>query len=199
MNDIEKQFADLQQGKESALCFLMNTYATALQFFAFKLTRSKEVSSEIVSDSFVKLWDRRCKLQGHDNIKPFLYVVTRNACLDYLKHSRNKHTHQDASLLELENSDEDILKKIIYNELIELIALEVKKMPKQQAQVFQLAFIEGQNTLEICDQLQTTPSTVYFARSKAIAALKIAFEKKNLSIHYISLLPLVATGDLFTG
>lgn len=199
MNDIKKQFADLQQGKEAALCFFMETYSTALQFFAFRLTRNKEASSEIVSDSFVKLWDRREQLEGNDNIKPFLYLVTRNSCLDYLKHSRNKHPHQDASLLELETSDGDILKKIIYNELIELIVIEVKKLPKQQAQIFHLAIMEGHNTQEICDQLQTTPSTVYFARSKAIAALKIAFKKKNLSIHYISILPFAAAGELFTG
>ncbi|WP_166332454.1 RNA polymerase sigma factor [Sphingobacterium chungjuense] len=197
MDKFDKQISDLQQGKETALCFFMDQYASALQFFAFKLTKDKEASAEIVSDAFVKLWNRRLNFPAADGLKSFLYLVTRNACLDHLKQSRNKYAHDDALVLDIATSDNDILKKIIYNELVELIVLEIKKLPKQQAQIFQLAIMEGRNTQEICDELHTSPSTVYFARSKAIAALKKAFEQRKISVHYISLLPLAAAGGSF--
>ncbi|MCL7987289.1 sigma-70 family RNA polymerase sigma factor [Sphingobacterium sp. lm-10] len=199
MDKFDKQIVDLQQGKETSLCFFMDEYAAALQFFAFKMIGHKEASAEIVSDSFVKLWDRRTHFHEAYSIKSFLYLITRNACLDHLKESRNKYAHEETFLEDLVASDSDILKKIIYNELIELIVLEIKKLPKQQAKVFQLAMMEGRNTQEICDELQTSASTVYFARSKAIAALKKVFEQKNLSMHYIFLLPIVAAEGFFIG
>lgn len=188
MDKFEKQISDLQRGKETALCFFMDQYASALQFFAFKLIKDKEASAEIVSDAFVKLWERRRNFDATDCVKSFLYLVTRNTCLDYLKHSRNKYMHDDALLSDLVSADGDILQKIIYTELIELIVLEVKKLPKQQAQVFELSVMEGRNTQEICEELQTSASTVYFARSKAVAALKKAFQKRNLSPHYLAVL-----------
>ncbi|KGE12588.1 hypothetical protein DI53_3628 [Sphingobacterium deserti] len=40
-------------------------------------------------------------------------------------------------------------------------------------------------------ELHTRASSYYFARSKAIAALKKAFEKRKLSPHYLSVLFLI--------
>ncbi|TDS13181.1 RNA polymerase sigma factor [Sphingobacterium paludis] len=188
MDKFDKQIADLQQGKETALCFFMDQYATALQFFAFKFIRDKEASSEIVSDAFVKLWERRSTFESTANLKSFLYLVTRNTCLDHLKQSRNKYAHDETFLQELVCGDADILQKIIYTELVALVVQEVKRLPKQQAQVFQLSVMEGRDTAEICEELHTTANAVYFARSKAVAALKKAFEKRNLSPHYLTAL-----------
>ncbi|MFD2744148.1 MULTISPECIES: RNA polymerase sigma factor [Sphingobacterium] len=197
MNKFDKQISDLQSGMEPALCFFMDQYANALRFFAFKLIKDKEASAEIVSDSFVKLWNRRTSFQSTDQLKSFLYLVTKNACLDHLKQCRNKYAHDDTFLINVEASNTDILENMIYNELVELVVLEIKKLPKQQAQVFQLAILEGKNTQEICDELQTTANTVYFARSKAVAALKKAFEQKKISEYYISMFAAILQTNFF--
>ncbi|PRD47553.1 RNA polymerase sigma factor [Sphingobacterium haloxyli] len=188
MDELNKQISDLRIGKETALSFLMDQYARALHFFAYKLIKDKQTSSEIVSDAFIKLWERKEHFEAIEPIKSFLYLVVKNACLDHLKHSRNKHRYEDADLLELEATDQDILRKIIYTELVELVVQEVKKLPRQQARVLQLSVVEGKNIQEICDELGTTANTVYFARSKAVATLKKVLAQKRLSLHYLFVL-----------
>jgi len=188
MDELNKQISDLRMGKETALSFLMDQYARALHFFAYKFITDQQTSSEIVSDAFVKLWERREHFEAIEPIKSFLYLVVKNACLDHLKHSRNKCRYEDPDLIQLEATDQDILRKIIYTELVELIVQEIKKLPRQQAQVLQLSVMEDKNVQEICDELGTTANTVYFARSKAVATLRRILEQKKLSLHYLFLL-----------
>ncbi len=188
MIDFDREVTNLQQGQESALCFFMDQYSHALHFHAYKFVKNKDVAREIVSDAFVKLWERRLNLDSGERIKSFLYLVTRNECLDYLKQSRNKYQHDEEFLVGLESTEENILTKIIYTELIELIVKEIEKLPKQQGQIFQLSVLEGKETEEICEELGTTANNVYFSRSKAISTLKKVFKHKNISYYHLSLL-----------
>ena len=188
MIDFDREVTNLQQGQESALCFFMDQYSHALHFHAYKFVKNKDVAREIVSDAFVKLWERRLNLDSGERIKSFLYLVTRNECLDYLKQSRNKYQHDEEFLVGLESNEENILTKIIYTELIELIVKEIEKLPKQQGQIFQLSVLEGKETEEICNELGTTANNVYFSRSKAISTLKKVFKHKNISYYHLSLL-----------
>ncbi|WP_437920436.1 sigma-70 family RNA polymerase sigma factor [Sphingobacterium sp. LRF_L2] len=188
MDTFDKQISDLHAGRETALCFFMDQYGQALHFFAYKIIKDSAASSDIVSEAFVKLWERRTQFQRSESLRSFLYLVVKNDCLDHLKHSRQKYKHEEAATMDIASSDQDILKKIIYTELIELIVKEVRKLPKQQAAIFQLSIIEGKDTQEICEELGTTSNTVYFARSKAIAALKKVFIQKKLSLHHLTIL-----------
>jgi len=188
MIDLEKEVSKLQQGDESALCFFMDQYSHALHFHVFKIIKNKDIAREIVSDAFVKLWERRENFHSGESIKSFLYLVTRNESLDYLKSSRNRYQHDEELLVDLESNEENILTKIIYAELIELIVKEIEKLPKQQGQIFQLSVLEGKETEEICNELGTTASNVYFSRSKAISTLKKVFKHKNISYYHFTLL-----------
>ncbi len=185
---LASQIVELKTGNEKAICFFMKLHSQSLHFFTQNIVKNNQIATEIVSDAFVKLWEKRKDLDQADAIKSFLYVVCKHKSLDYLKQSRNRFAHNDEELEELEWKETDILTKIIYTELIELIALEIEKLPAQQARIFELSYLEGKETFEICEELGTTASTVYFAKSKAISALKDAFQKKNISYYQILLL-----------
>ncbi len=186
MNNFDKEVIDLQKGDESAIRFFMDQYSHALHFHAYKIIKDKNIAREIVSEAFVKLWEKRENFHAVESIKSFLYLVTRNDCLDHLKLSRNKFQHNDEYLNQLESKEDNILNKIIYTELIELIVKEVEKLPKQQGKIFQLSVLEGKKTEEICEELGTTASNVYFSRSKAISTLKKVFKHKDISYYQLS-------------
>lgn len=187
MNTGDDQISDLHQGNEAVLRFFMDQYSRSLHFFAFKYTKDEQVAAEIISDAFVKLWECRKKILSTDHIKSFLFLVVRNSSLDHLKSKRNHYLNDEALMMELGTGDQDILTKIIYSELIELIMVEIDKLPKQQAAIFRLSVIDGKETKEICEELNTTPGTVYFARSKALSTLKEIFASKKISFYQITL------------
>jgi len=167
----------------------MSWHGEHLRFFAYKITKNKEVSEEIVSESFYKLWQGREKAKSVAAVKSFLYLITRNACYDHIGSSYHKTVDLGDELLwDTVEGGKDILTHIIYTELIGQIVAELEKLPKQQAEVFRLSYLEGMDTQEICETLGTTASSVYFARSKAISALRVIFKEKDFSIYCALLL-----------
>lgn len=188
MKDNLKYVDILSTGNELGLKYFIGQLGDPLHFFAFKITKSKEVSEEIVSEAFCKLWERREKMTSYEKIKSFLYLVTRNACYDHMGSAYQKKvsfSHDDWT--SLESKDDDMLGQIIYVELIMQVVEELEKLPKQQADVFRMSYLEGMDTKEICDLLGTTASTVYFARSKAISTLRMIFKEKDINIYTLLL------------
>lgn len=179
---------DLQAGKETGLNFYMSKYGSSLRYFAYSIVKDKGAAEEIVSDSFYKLWNGKGRVKTEDNIRAFLYLATRNACYDFMDLKVNKIQHDSEALDFLIHPDQNFEAQIIYHEFLQYIAMELEKLPETQAKVFKLSFLDGLNTAEICDVLNTTPSTVYFAKSKAIQALKEVFKAKNLKYYSILLL-----------
>jgi RNA polymerase sigma factor (sigma-70 family) len=184
----EEHLTNLRLGSESALSYFMDLYSHNLHFFAYKLVRDKDAIPEIISESFVKLWYHRSQFFSIEELKSFLYIVVRNSCLDQAKKVRERYAHgQIEEALLLPNTETDILTKIIHTELIMLLGEELEKLPKQQAEIFRLTILEGKTTAEVCEELQTTASTVYFARSKAVATLRHVFSKKNISYYQLAI------------
>jgi len=171
-------------GNEVGLKYFIAQLGDPLHFFAFKITKNKEVSEEIVSEAFCKLWQGRQKMTSYENIKSFLFLVTRNACYDYIGsayHKKVSFSHDDWT--SIESKDDDMLGQIIYVELIMQVVEELEKLPKQQADVFRMSYLEGMDTKEICDLLGTSASTVYFAKSKAMSTLRMIFKEKDINIY----------------
>lgn len=185
----EVHLTNLRLGSESALSYFMDLYSHNLHFFAYKLVRDKDTIPEIISESFVKLWQYRAQFFTIEELKSFLYIVVRNSCLDQGKNVRERYVFgqmEEANLLP--NPEADILTKIIHTELITLLGEALEKLPKQQAEIFRLTILEGKTTVEVCEELQTTANTVYFARSKAVNTLRRIFSKKNISYYQIAIL-----------
>lgn len=186
MTQDSKYLQQVQLGQESGLKYFMSRYGEQLRFFAYKITKNKEVSEEVVSESFCKLWQGREKAVSVEAMKSFLYLITRNACYDYIGSSYHKTVDLGEDLLwDIVEKRTDILTHIIYTELIDQVVVELDKLPKQQADVFRMSFLEGMKTEEICKTMGTSANNVYFARSKALSVLRIAFKEKDISLYSI--------------
>lgn len=183
MDDNLKYLESLQLGNEAGLCHFMSTFGGSLRFFAFNITKNKEVAEEIVSESFYKLWQDRQKIISLEHIKSFLYLVTRNACYDFVGSAYQNRISLDQDNLPDMECTSNLLNDIIYAELIGQIVSELENLPAQQAEIFKMSFIQGMETQEICETLGTTSSNVYYAKSKALATLRIIFREKDISLY----------------
>lgn len=191
MQQKESYIHTLKEGDETALCFFMDHFGHSLRYFAFSYLRNKTDAEEIVSDVFVKLWNNRQKVENYESLKAFLFIATKNACIDIQRTAQFKIRKEELDILQhMSVPEEDVLKKIFRTELTELLLAEINLLPRQQAQICKLSFLDGLNTEEICETLSTTASTVYYARSKALYALKERFKSKKFE--YLSILILSA-------
>ncbi|ERJ60908.1 RNA polymerase sigma factor [Sphingobacterium paucimobilis] len=184
MKDDLKYVEILCLGHEAGLQYFIAQFGEPLHFFAYKITKNREVSEEIVSESFCKLWQRKEKMETYEMVRSFLFSVTRNACYDHMGSAYQKKislSHNDWT--SIEGKEGDMLGQIIYIELIKQIIQELEKLPKKQAEIFRLSYIEGLDTEEICRVLNTTANNVYFAKSKVLNVLRQNLSKKDMGLY----------------
>src|ERR1700753_4302532 len=64
---------------------LFTSFYNSLFHFAFSLVKSKQPAEEIVSDVFIRIWEKRKELEKIKNLRLYLYVATRNTALNFLE------------------------------------------------------------------------------------------------------------------
>lgn len=168
-------FLDSQQ-----LDALFRQYHRSLLYFAKSMVRDQGTAEELVADSFVKLWRRREAFESGDKVKAFLYIATKNACLNYLHSAYARQAFGDESLDVLQSVDPDSYARIVRAELMQQIYEEVMKLPEKQREVFRLTFFEELDTDEIAERLGMTSTAIFANRSRAIEALRKLFKNKQL-------------------
>lgn len=193
MDTAANHLNDLRNGNEMGLKHYMAEFGKPLRYYAYSIIHNKEAAEEIVADAFVKLWQGRDRAQAPESVKAFLYLATRNACLDYLESPRNRPPLDIAVAADMANTDQDMLTRIIHAELMERIETELDKLPAQQAAIFRMTYIDGLSTEEICERLGTTPGTVYQARSRVAATLKHIARQRGFLVYPLALHCLMAT------
>lgn len=163
----------LRAGREQALTGLFRRYNRPLLYFALTFLPSRETAEEVVSDAFVKVWENRTRFESVDKIKAFLYIATKNACIN---HGKSAYARRQTVALETCESqlqqDADIFLKLVRTELLHAIFTEVDKLPEKQKAVFRMSFLEDLSTEEISEKLAISTSAVYTNRSRAIALLR---------------------------
>ena len=70
---------------------LFREYEHPLYLFAFKLLKSDTAAKDIIQDVFMKLWLIRDQLSEIKNISAFLYKLTENKVIDYLRAAARTH------------------------------------------------------------------------------------------------------------
>ncbi|MFC4097722.1 RNA polymerase sigma-70 factor [Euzebyella saccharophila] len=147
----------------------------------FTITHSyignKEDAEEIVHDVLIKLWEKREKLRVTSNFTGYVYRMTRNACLDYLRSKKNRLSKESTSdqqehWLNYSALSDDASSQIIYQELQSVVERAIKHLPEKCKNVFVKSRMEGMAHKEISEQMEISPKTVENHISRALRELK---------------------------
>lgn len=179
MNNQTILINNLRNGKEEGLKATYRLYKRPLLYFSLQFV-DRETAEEIVADTFIKVWTLKEKFDNIDRLKAFLYISTKNACLNYL---RSPHTKRTVEPLEdwenIVQEDAEIYTKIIKTELLQQIYHEVAKLPHKQGEVFKMTYLEDMTVEEISEKLKISPTAVYINRSRALAYLRSSIKLKD--------------------
>lgn len=75
----------MAKGDEKAFSQLYMKWQRALGAYIFRVTKSRELASEIIQDVFLKIWMSRETLSEINNFKSYLFVMSRNQALNALR------------------------------------------------------------------------------------------------------------------
>jgi RNA polymerase sigma-70 factor (ECF subfamily) len=162
---------EFKKGDPVAFGHFYHQFYTPLYYFARKIIVDPVVAEDVIADSFLKLWQKHEQFDSEDHIKNFLYLATKNACLNLLAHER--HTKKLASALPGAISEEDFaLNQIIRAELYWSIYNAVERLPTECSRIFKMSFLEGMKNQEIAEKLGLSVKTVKNQKTRAIHLLR---------------------------
>ena len=132
-------------------------------------------------ETFRKFWQLRANFETLPNIKAFLYITTRNACLNYLRDLKLR-SQKDQDLLYLLSQDREeggFPEDQYQAELMQRIYEEIEKLPRKCRQVFKLAYMEGLGNEEIANLLHINYQSVKNQKVRALKILRLALLNKG--------------------
>lgn len=170
-----------RKGEDAALAYFFELHYRSLCYFANRLLQDNMEAEDIVSDCFCKLWEKKEDFETASNIKAFLYISCRNACLNHLKKVKRKTAIQEQYFSKVEEGEETILYELVETEILTLLSKEIETLPDKCREVFKLIYLEGRKTDEIALQLGLSVQTVRNHKTRAVELLKASFLKKGFS------------------
>jgi len=167
----KKFYKRLQENDPIAWRELINSYSDRLYAYALSLSSDHDVSSDIIQQVFINLFESKDRLDPKYSLKSFLYRSTYNQFVDnYRKKKSMSILHEQYyHILDqfITNTDEeDFSKKInLLNDLIRTLPLKTKE-------VFILSKSDGLTNAEISEILDISIKTVEGHITRAFKLLR---------------------------
>jgi len=149
----------------------------SLFHFSYSFVKSKQVAEELVSDVFLKLWQIRGQLNTINNLKLYLFGITKNFSLSYLARASKNLSIQlvdiDLDEISIESAIEFKNPEDLYiaNETIKNVLQAIRNLPPQCQIIFSMVKVDGLKYKEVAGLLNISVFTV--RNQVAIATKKI--------------------------
>ncbi len=182
-NDDTTLLAAFQNGDTEAEKAVFDRYFQPLCLFAERITVDLQAAEDIVSESFIKVIDRRRNFSVLPQLRSFLYQTVRNASINQAIARQRHHAIHEKIRYQDEQAaavDDDALEtEMLRAELIREIYDEIEDLPHKCGQIFKMIFVEQLPTDEIAARLFINPQTVRTQKARAIQLIRTSLLKKN--------------------
>ena len=165
-----------KDGHSHSLPVLHDEYYPALCRMADGLLSDLPAAEGIVTEVFDLLRKKQQDFETLQNVKAFLYLSTRNACLDYLRKSQRDSLLKSGLRRYLDSDHEGfVLNEIVHEEVLQQISAAVESLPYQCRQVFKMCCLEGLSNSEVAERFRLSVHTVKNHKVRAIGLLRLKF------------------------
>jgi RNA polymerase sigma-70 factor (family 1) len=171
-------------GDQSAYKELFELFYHRLLRLAFIITKSRELSEEIVSDVFIGIWRKRKKISSIENLTVYLYVAIKNTSLNYLSRlTKATIVRLDDLDFEPEQPFADPEQALITREMNNRIYRAIESLPPRCRIIFKLVKEDGLTYREAAEVLHLSVGTIdnqlVLALKKLSQALFYSFKKEK--------------------
>jgi RNA polymerase sigma-70 factor (ECF subfamily) len=132
-----------------------------LKQFAYSILKSNEEAEELVSDVFIKIWERRDQLT--DIHTPLLYFFTSTKNLAFTRISRLKKQQSlpvEAWLIQMNSIYFDPERLMMTEEMMRQIRTAVNELPPRCRIIFKLVKEDGLKYKEVAELLHLSVKTI---------------------------------------
>ena len=160
----------LQNDEKEAFDELYRKYHSAIYYNILKLTRDAIVSEDIVQEVFITLWEKRHELNIQQGISGWLFVVSYNKSISYLKRKLKESLARTALQQNIENTTD--AENSFTNTQMSILEKAIEQLSPQKRRVFELCKLQRKTYAEAADELQISKHTVKEYLSGAVISIK---------------------------
>lgn len=174
-------------GNEQAFLTIFNAYRKEVYAYSLSILKSQTYAEEIVQEVFLKIWIKRNDLDVSLELKPYIIVITKNMCLNFLKKAAYDNKMREEIFYQSQKSFNPIYNQIREKELKRIQKKALDLLPPRRRLIFEMSRNEGKSYKEISQELGISINTVKSQMNKALETLRI-FLLKNSDISFTLLL-----------
>lgn len=171
-NILQSYIKELQRGSHKAFNAIYDMYADKLYSFALAHIKSHEQASDIVQDTFLRLWTMRESLSVEGSLQSLLFTMANHRLIDMFRKQINQtemelYIGYKEEIGREENSE--IEDRLFYDDFVKTLKRCKKLLTGRQLEIYELSREKGKTIEEISEVLNLSEQTI---KNQLTAALK---------------------------
>ncbi len=160
-----------------------------LKQFAYSILKSNEEAEDLVSEVFIKIWERRDQLTAIESPLLYFYTTTKNFALNRLKKQKRLQSQPvDEWLVQLNSVYFEPEQLMMTEEIVRKIREAVNNLPPRCRLIFKLIKEDGLKYREVAELLSLSVKTVEAQMAIALRRLGKCMHLEIKSISSVSLI-----------
>ena len=161
---------------------LYNRYHTGIYSYLLAFVKIPSISEDLTQEVFLKVWETRKRLQIHTSFAAYIYRISRNTAIDFMKKIAVDRELRSEIILHKEsffpdsNSSQLLAKEYSY-----LYKQAIDSLSQQRRTVFLLCREEGKTYKEVARLLGISRHTVKEHMTKSLHNLRDFLSEKTES------------------
>ena len=156
-------------------------YYSKLKRYVLNYVLDENDAEDIVHDIFTELWEKREGFSSHGNIFAYLYLATKNRCLNFLKRKNllKGVKEQITTQLKLNQATLEWDDTAVYSteDVEQAIEHALEKLPERCRRIFVMSRFEGKKHQDIARELNITVNTVETQMGVAYKKLRVELKR----------------------
>lgn len=167
---------NVAKGDKNAFAELYNFYRVPALKFCTSLLKDEEEAENVLHEVFIKIWDKRVKINPELNFNSYLFTCLRNYAFDHFKRvEKNVQLRQQY----LDRMDSSIYETVDDSEeKIQFMSKVVEKLSEKRKKILLLNVYEGKSYQEIAEMMKISKNTV---KNQLVKAKQILREQLTVA------------------
>jgi len=143
-----------------------------LYMLALRLTKSDQYAKDIIQEVFLKLWTQWDRIHEIENMEAWLYRLTENKVVDFLRKVSADTRLKQAIWHNLHEIINEPQAQVEAKECNQIIQKAIDQLPPQRRIIYRLNRERGMNYREIAGELHLSRHTVKNQLSSALRSIR---------------------------
>lgn len=179
--NVDKEYiVKLKSGDITAFDTLFEKYSESIYAFALSITKVPYIAEEITQLVFLKIWEKRLRIDEHQSFKSFIFSIAYNQTISWLRKEKSEKRKINSFVNTSSFSSNETEYKIEFNNINSLANQIIEKFPEKRKYIFKLSREQGLTNKEIAKNLGISVKTVENQMTMALRTLREKLEKNKI-------------------